>query len=115
MPSPGVNPSVTYRRPSLRVRDNSLRFDLLIAACGGPLNTARLLGVNRNTLYRWRTGELPLTAERAEQLRGVVQELIGQLSALAYELTEDARRGRERRYRHIVKSTDRLVTMKRKR
>ena len=90
-------------------RDSPDRRYFLVLLLGGPWAAARYLSVAPTTLWRWRTGKLPLSEKRALQLRAVALDLVSELSALAYELKSDAAAGRQRRYRDIARRTDLLA------
>jgi hypothetical protein len=80
-------------------RNPNARFEKLIVAYGGVFAMARHLGVYPSTLYRYRTGQWKLPADRAERMRAMALALADEFGRLAYELKQDAQAGRQRAYR----------------
>jgi hypothetical protein len=81
---------------------NLSRLDLLIAALGGPAHAARLMGRDRSTLNRRRTGTRPIPAWAATRMRELAIEVNQEMIRLAYDLKTDIRLGEERRARMIA-------------
>jgi hypothetical protein len=81
---------------------NRSRLDLLIAALGGPAQAARMLGRDRSTLNRWRTGTRPIPAWAATRMRELAIAINQEMIRLAYELMTDIRLGEERRAHMIA-------------
>jgi hypothetical protein len=87
----------------MRYRSMNLsRLDLLIAALGGPAQAARMMGRDRSTLNRWRTGARPIPAWAATRMRELANAVSQEMIRLAYDLKTDIRLGEERRARMIA-------------
>jgi hypothetical protein len=87
----------------MRYRSQQLaRLDLLIAALGGPAQAARMMGRDRSTLNRWRTGKRPIPAWAATRMRELAIAVDQEMIRLAYDLKTDIRLGEERRARMIA-------------
>ena len=72
------------------------RLDVLIRALGGTAAAARMFGRHPSTICRWRTGERPLPATVAAQVRRFAGDISQELIYLACELQTDVRQGEDR-------------------
>jgi DNA-binding transcriptional regulator YdaS (Cro superfamily) len=87
------------------------RLDRLIAALEGPADAARVFGVHRSTLNRWRTGARPIPAWAATRMRELATEISQEMIRLAYELKTDIRQGEDRRARMIGRGRANLYAL----
>jgi hypothetical protein len=78
------------------------RRQYLFAVLGGPAGVARLLGRHPSTASRWLSGDRPLPADAARELRRQAQYAQSRLVEAAFDLNADIQQGEMRAARGRV-------------